>query len=67
MASRPGVSPGTGFCEARRPNEPPWSAANEIRAIALALPESVEVDHHGFPSFRVAEKSSASFARVGRG
>ncbi|MGI8841251.1 MAG: MmcQ/YjbR family DNA-binding protein [Caulobacteraceae bacterium] len=25
----------------------------DIRAIALALPESLEADHHGFPSFRV--------------
>jgi len=23
----------------------------DIRALALALPEAVEVDHHGFPSF----------------
>ncbi|MGI9170045.1 MAG: MmcQ/YjbR family DNA-binding protein [Caulobacteraceae bacterium] len=29
-------------------------AADEIRRLALALPESVEADHHGFPSFRVA-------------
>ena len=28
----------------------------DIRAIALALPEAVETDHHGFPSFRVAGK-----------
>jgi hypothetical protein len=27
-----------------------------IRAIALALPEAIEADHHGFPSFRVAGK-----------
>ena len=32
------------------------AAHADIRAIALALPESVEVDHHGFPSFRVAGK-----------
>jgi len=25
----------------------------EARAIALALPEAIEQDHHGFPSFRV--------------
>jgi hypothetical protein len=31
-------------------------APDKIRAIALALPESVEADHHGFPSFRVAGK-----------
>jgi len=28
----------------------------DIRAMALALPEAVEADHHGFPSFRVAGK-----------
>jgi len=28
----------------------------DIRAIALALPEAAEADHHGFPSFRVAGK-----------
>ncbi|MGA0600652.1 MmcQ/YjbR family DNA-binding protein [Caulobacter sp. KR2-114] len=29
---------------------------DEIRALALALPEAVEADHHGMPSFRVAGK-----------
>ena len=29
---------------------------DDIRVIALALPESLEADHHGFPSFRVAGK-----------
>jgi predicted DNA-binding protein (MmcQ/YjbR family) len=28
----------------------------DIRAIAMAQPEAVEIDHHGFPSFRVAGK-----------
>jgi hypothetical protein len=28
----------------------------DIRAMALALPEAVEADHHGSPSFRVAGK-----------
>jgi len=28
----------------------------DIRRIALAQPEAVERDHHGFPSFRVAGK-----------
>jgi hypothetical protein len=28
----------------------------EVRALALALPEAVEADHHGFPSFRVSGK-----------
>jgi hypothetical protein len=31
-----------------------------IRAIALALPETVEMDHHGFPSYRVAGKIFAT-------
>ena len=30
--------------------------AEDIRRIALRLPEAVEQDHHGFPSFRVAGK-----------
>ena len=29
----------------------------DIRTWALGLPESVEADHHGFPSFRVAGKT----------
>ncbi len=28
----------------------------EIRAIALSLPEAIEADHHGSPSFRVGGK-----------
>ena len=28
----------------------------EIRRLALALPEAVEADHHGMPSFRVGGK-----------
>lgn len=28
----------------------------DIRRLALALPEAVEMDHHGVPSFRVAGK-----------
>ena len=35
-------------------------APADIRVIALALPESVEADHHGFPSFRVAGKIFSS-------
>jgi hypothetical protein len=30
--------------------------AQEAREIALALPEAIEQDHHGRPSFRVAGK-----------
>jgi hypothetical protein len=29
---------------------------DEIRALALALPEAAEADHHGIPSFRVRGK-----------
>jgi hypothetical protein len=33
---------------------------DEARELALALPEAVEVDHHGRPSFRVAGKIFAT-------
>lgn len=33
---------------------------DEARAIALALPEAVERDHHGFPSFRVRDRIFAT-------
>ena len=32
-----------------------------IRAMALALPEAVEADHHGFPSVRVRGKIFCTF------
>ena len=32
----------------------------EARALALALPEAVEQDHHGFPSFRIRGKIFAT-------
>jgi hypothetical protein len=35
----------------------------EIRALALALPEAIEADHHGFPSFRVAGRIFATLRR----
>lgn len=31
-----------------------------VRALALGLPETVEQDHHGFPSFRVRGKIFAT-------
>jgi hypothetical protein len=33
---------------------------DDVRAIALALPEAVEQDHHGRPSFRVNKKIFAT-------
>jgi hypothetical protein len=30
--------------------------ADEVRRLAMALPETLEADHHGMPSFRVAGK-----------
>jgi hypothetical protein len=32
------------------------ASRDDIRRLALALPEAVEADHHGIPSFRVAGK-----------
>ena len=34
--------------------------ATLARQLALALPEAVEQDHHGFPSFRVAGRIFAT-------
>ncbi|MEO6504203.1 MAG: MmcQ/YjbR family DNA-binding protein [Jatrophihabitantaceae bacterium] len=34
--------------------------ADQARRYALSLPGAVEQDHHGFPSFRVAEKIFAT-------
>jgi hypothetical protein len=36
------------------------SLSDVIRTLALDLPEAVEMDHHGFPSFRVAGKIFAT-------
>src|SRR5260221_12017083 len=44
---------------ARSP-DPAMVTADEARALALALPEAVEQDHHGRPSFRVAGKIFAT-------
>jgi hypothetical protein len=35
-------------------------SASQARALALALPEAVEQDHHGRPSFRVGGKIFAT-------
>lgn len=40
--------------------------AEEARALALALPEAVEQDHHGKPSFRVGGKIFATLWNEGR-
>jgi hypothetical protein len=32
------------------------TSSDQVRAEALALPEVVELDHHGIPSFRLAGK-----------
>ena len=31
-------------------------AVDDVRRLALALPEAAEADHHGIPSFRVGKK-----------
>jgi hypothetical protein len=36
------------------------ATTDEARRMALALPESTEADHHGFPSFRVRGKIFAT-------
>ena len=41
-------------------------SADEARAIALSLPEAVELDHHGRPSFRVGGKIFATLWNEGR-
>lgn len=38
----------------------PVVASREARRLALALPDAVEQDHHGFPSFRVRGKIFAT-------
>ena len=46
---------------ARLPAEAPLMVSREqARQLALALPEAVEQDHHGRPSFRVANKIFAT-------
>jgi hypothetical protein len=41
-------------------------SADEARALALSLPEAVELDHHGRPSFRVGGKIFATLWNDGR-
>jgi hypothetical protein len=38
---------------------------DEARRLALALPEAVEQDHHGFPSFRVGGRIFATLRDEG--
>jgi hypothetical protein len=39
---------------------------DEARSLALSLPEAVEMDHHGRPSFRVGGKIFATLWNEGR-
>ena len=39
--------------------------SSEARELALSLPEAREQDHHGFPSFRVANKIFATLPDEG--
>jgi hypothetical protein len=41
-------------------------SVDEARALALSLPEAVELDHHGRPSFRVGGKIFATLWNEGR-
>jgi hypothetical protein len=41
-------------------------SADDARALALSLPEAVELDHHGRPSFRVGGKIFATLWNEGR-
>jgi hypothetical protein len=43
-----------------RHSVPVGVASDEARGIALSMPEAVEQDHHGRPSFRVAGKIFAT-------
>lgn len=38
--------------------------ASDFRRLALALPDAVEADHHGFPSFRVGGKIFATLPKT---
>lgn len=42
------------------------TTVDEARRLALALPESVEQDHHGKPSFRVRGKIFATMPGIGQ-
>ena len=41
-------------------------SADDARGLALSLPEAVELDHHGRPSFRVGDKIFATLWNEGR-
>jgi hypothetical protein len=40
--------------------------ADVVRRLALALPEAVEQDHHGFPSFRISGRIFATLPKPDR-
>ncbi len=59
------ILPGLGWAEVRElgPSTrlaPVVVSAQRIRELALALPEAIEADHHGRPSFRVRGKIFAT-------
>jgi hypothetical protein len=41
-------------------------STDEARSLALSLPEAVEMDHHGRPSFRIGGKIFATLRDEGR-
>jgi hypothetical protein len=57
-----------GECHSALPDNLPFVAvtADEARTLALSLPEAVELDHHGRPSFRIGGKIFATLWNKGR-
>ena len=41
-------------------------SARTVRSLALSLPETVEQDHHGFPSFRTSRRIFATMPDDGQ-
>ena len=44
-------------------NRPSVVTDSVVRQLALALPEAVEQDHHGFPSFRIGGRIFATLPK----
>jgi hypothetical protein len=60
-----------GPCPGMAPNPPDnlpdvAVSVDEARALALSLPEALELDHHGRPSFRVGGRIFATLWNEGR-